>query len=106
MPYPTPENIKSNAAIFAARYNNHKHSHTCWKNNNNKCRLAMRQPQAKQTKFVEIQENVENQPILKNGTGKITHPPKHDTAENTFSDADDRVIVLNLARQDPFEQMQ
>ena len=105
-PYPNSENIGRNAAIFAARYNNHKHSHTCWKNKNNKCRLAMKQPLAKQTMFREIEENINKQPKLKNKNGKITEPPKRNTAEDTFSVNDERIIVLNLARQDPFEQMQ
>ena len=61
-PHPCCNNIELNAVKYAARYNNHKHSHACWKNNANKCRLAMRQPLQKQTKFLEITADTTGNP--------------------------------------------
>ena len=105
-PYPKGNNIESTAVKYAARYNNHKHSHTCWKKNTNKCRLAMRQPKQQQTIITEIMLNSTGTPIQKFENGSISKPQTPAKNKHSFLTQDKRVIAFRLARQDEFEQMQ
>lgn len=108
---PCPESIEVEleAAKLASLYDHNKHSATCWKGERRKCRLAMPQPQAKQTFFTEICADTNGNPIRKHElkpSGQETISPPPGSGGNAFSTKDDRINVSRLARTDSYEEMQ
>ena len=100
-PYPDASTVEWEAAKLAARYNQHKHSSTCWKNNMKTCRFAMPQSQASKTFFAEIYADENGKIQCK---PKISNPPLR--GPNAFSQKDERCLVTQMERRDPFEEME
>merc|ERR1712096_142410 len=112
--------IKTRADHQNSRVNHHCHSHTCWKKDCPRCRLAYKRHRAKRTYMTELvrdettkkvkrkyaQDGDGNERIDPPATAALTEQEKIHPSTDPFSTPDSRVLGFGLKREDTFEQYQ